>query len=675
MNRSFVLRGQIRLICASFALAVSSIEMAHADEDSLTEVVVTAAFNKNPLESAQPAIVVSGDDLTRKIAGSLGQTLSNELGVSSSYFGPTASRPIIRGLGGYRVQTLQDGLATLDVSSLSDDHAVTVDPAIAEQLEVIKGPATLLYGSGASGGLINVVTRRVPTYNSKNNLQGMGEVRGSTVDDGRAAALEINAGSENFAIHGDYAKSKSSAIDIPSSTMSNRLRDELIANGEAPEPFEGTIPNAFSDSQGGAIGAAWLTGNETSGGMLGGSASRYETQYGIPSEETAFIDMKQDRYEAKTAWKFNGTWLRSIELSGAYNDYTHTEFEAPGEPGTIFDQQAYEVRLAIDHKHSDNWRGSFGAQLNNIDFVAEGDEAFVPPSITKSFGAFALEEFDVNQWTLNIGARFERQSIDVPADLESFSENAASFAAGAVWKLSAQDVLALNVTHSSRHPQATELYANGPHIASGRFEIGDSTLDIEKANTLDVSLRRNSDDLSWLLSVFYNDYSNFIYADPTGNIVDELIEVQYRQAGAKLYGYEAELWTPLCTTCGGRWRLRLMSDAVRGELKGGQPLPQIPPLRFGAGIHFDQAQWHASFDAIRHQAQNRVATNELPTDGFTQVQMDVSYTLIHNKTEWLFFVRGTNLLDKEARQHASALKDLVPLPGRSVNAGIHVNFN
>jgi iron complex outermembrane receptor protein len=649
----------------------SNISAALADETLLKEIVVTASQGKNPMDVAQPTAVLSGDDLSRQLAGSLGETLSSQMGVNSSYFGPTASRPVIRGLGGYRVQTLLDGIASLDVGSLSDDHAVTVDPSLAEQLEILKGPATLLYGSGASGGLINVVTNRIPSRAPAGKVSGLGELRGDTAADERAGVFALNVGDEHFALHGDYFKSQSEAIDIPGATISNRLADELIAAGEPVDTHVGQIPNAFSDAQGGALGASWL-GEQ---GMIGASVSRYENTYGIPSEEEAFIDMQQDRYDAKAEWRSNSGWLRSISLTGAYNDYTHTEFEAPGVPGTVFNQDAYEVRAAADHVHNDSWRGTFGAQLTNLDFVAQGEEAFVPASVTKSLGVFFLEEVDLKQWTLNAGARFEKQTIDAVTDLPQFDDTAFSFAAGAVLDLSSEDTLAINLTHTDRHPQATELFANGPHIAAQRFEIGDSALDTEVANTVDISLRRDSDGISWLFNVFYNDYDNFIFADPTGNITDGLNEVQYAQSPVTLYGYEAEIWMPVATGSSyGTWRVRLMSDYVRGERAGGEPLPQMPPLRLGAGVHFDQAAWHAEVEAIHNAEQDRLASNELATDSFVMLNADISYRLESANTNWLLYLRGTNLLDEEARQSTSSLKDVVPLPGRSLHAGVRVTF-
>ncbi|HTE41190.1 MAG TPA: TonB-dependent receptor [Steroidobacteraceae bacterium] len=642
---------------------------AMTDEAILKEVIVTASLGRNPLDVAQPTTVLSGDDLSRQLTGSLGETLSRQLGISSSYFGPAASRPVIRGLGGYRVQTLQDGLATLDVGSLSDDHATTIDPALSEQLEILKGPSTLLYGSGASGGLVNVVTRRIPARNP-GELQGLAELRAGSAADELAGAASLSAPVGQAVVHAEGFKSQSRSIDIPASTMSKRLRDARLSAGEDTESSEGVIPNAFSDSHGGALGVAWLADL----GSLGGASSRYETTYGIPSEATAFIAMRQDRYETRVEWRPT-SWPRSVQFSGAYSDYTHTEYEAPGEPGTVFTQQAYELRLAADHRQGERVRGTFGTQVTHIDFVAAGDEAFVPPSVTTNIGIFILEETAIGGWTFSLGARGERQAIDADlAGVPQTGDTSANAAAGAIYKWTDTGTFALNITHTARHPQVTELYANGPHIAAQRFELGDATLDTETANTIDLSIRRDSDTWSWLLSAFYNDYRNFIFADPTGNTIEDLAEVQYRQAPATLFGYEAELWAPLYRSDSGlAIRLRVMSDYVRGTREGGQPLPQIPPLRVGVGLHIDWIDWHAEIDAIRGNTQNRTAINELATDDYVMLNADASYSF-NAGGRWLLFLRGTNLLDDDARQHASALKDVVPLPGRSISAGARIEF-
>ena len=652
----------------------------HAQESKVEQVVVTAtALRENPLDVAQPTAVIAGDELRRQIAGSLGETLSAELGVSSTYFGPTASRPVIRGLGGYRVQTLQDGLASLDVSGLSQDHAVTLESVVSQQIEIIKGPAALLYGSGAAGGLVNVVSNRVPMTLPDKPLSGAVELRGDSASSERTGALSLDGGFGSLALHADYFDRETDNVEIPGFTQSNALRRELVATGEAPDAVRGEIPNTASDSHGGAFGASWI-GDALRGGL---SYSRYDSMYGIPGEEAAFIDMQQDRYDGKLQWDLGTGPFKAGHLSGSYNDYTHTEFEAPGEPGTTFNQQAYDTRLTADHKFAGGWRGTTGLQYTNIDFEALGDEAFVPASTTRALSVFAFEERHFDAWTIEFGGRAEQQQVDVqPATgLSDYDRTAVSLSAGTIWKFDDDDALALNVTRTQRNPQATELYANPdvPHVAAQRFETGDENLDKETAITTDVTLRHNGDGMRWLVSAYYNDYRNFIYENPTGIFRDggegEDFQVfEYLQGGAKFHGFEAEVNFPLLTAGDRQLELRLASDYVRGKLDNGSNLPQIPPLRFGAGLHYDAGQWHLGTQAFYYDQQDKVAENELPSDSYTLVDADASYRLPLANTSVFLFVKGSNLLDEDARQHASPLKDIVPLAGRSYHFGARAEF-
>jgi iron complex outermembrane recepter protein len=659
----------------SLRLAVAAMLVSQAvlaQESKPEEVIVTStALRESPLEVAQPTEVIAGDELRRQIASSIGETLAKELGVSSTYFGPTASRPVIRGLGGNRVQMLQDGLESLDVSSLSPDHAVTLESVVSQQVEIIKGPAALLYGSGAAGGLVNVVTNRVPVESADEPISGAVELRGDTASDERTGAATLNGGNGPFAFHIDYFDRQTDDVEIPDFAQSDVLRRALIEAGEEPDGVRGHIPNTASDTKGGAVGAS-LIGEAARGGL---SWSRYETNYGIVGEEEAFIDMKQDRYDAKAELDFDGP-IEAVHFDGSYNDYTHTEFEGPREPGTTFNQDAYELRVTADHKFGDGWRGTFGAQYVDIDFEALGDEAFVPRSKTKATSLFAFEERHFDRWTIELGARAEQQKIDPDAasGLPDFDETAISLSAGTVWKFAEDRAFAVNVTRTQRNPQAAELYANGPHVADQRFIIGNPSLDQETAITADVSLRRSGEGVQWTLNAYYNDYSDYIFESPTGEIEDEFPVFVVSQSGAKLRGFEAEVGFPLIQDGDQHLELRLSSDYVRGELDDGGDLPQMPPLRFGAGLHYDLDQFHVGLQGYYYDKQDKIAQNELPTDGFTMVDADASYRLPVGSSSVLVFLKATNLLDEDARQHASALKDIAPLPGRSFHIGARAEF-
>jgi iron complex outermembrane recepter protein len=656
-------------VAVAAALVPAFVSVSSAQETRVEEVVVTStALRENPLEVAQPTQVVSGDELRRQVAASLGETLGGELGVSSTYFGPSASQPVIRGLGGYRVQILQDGAAALDVSSLSQDHAVSIESVVAQQIEIIKGPAALLYGSGAAGGLVNVVTTRIPSKLPE-TFGGALELRADSAMKEKTGAASLDGGFGSVAIHADYFDRETNDVEISDFAQSSILRREL---GEEASEVRGTLPNSASDSRGGALGTS-VVGDA---GFAGLAWNRYESVYGIPAEETAFIDMQQDRIDAKGEWRAGGSWLDVLHASGAHSDYTHTEFEAPGEPGTTFEQDAYELRIAADH-HWGEWRGTLGAQYVDTDFAAIGDEAFVPPSLTRATSGFAFEERHFDRWTLELGARAERQTIDPLSDLPDYADTAINASAGVVLKLQEDRALAINVTRTERHPQAAELYADGPHIAAGRIELGDASLDKETALTADVSLRATGT-VEWTISAFYNDYADYIYSSPTGGFEageepgDELPIYQYLQGGAKLYGYEAEVIFPLLKAHD--LELRLSSDYVRGKLDNGENLPQIPPLRVGLGLHYELAAWHAGIEVFRNLDQDDVITNELPTQAYTLVDIDASYRLPLGKKSALLFVRGTNLLDEDARLATSPLKDIAPLPGRSVHIGIRAEL-
>jgi iron complex outermembrane receptor protein len=664
------MRSSHPLRAAIAALLVS--QSGIAQESKTEEVIVTStALRESPLEVAQPTAVIAGDALRRQIATSIGETLAKELGVSSTYFGPTASRPIIRGLGGNRVQMLQDNLESLDVSSLSPDHAVTLESVVSQQVEIIKGPAALLYGSGAAGGLVNVVTNRIPMAAASQPLAGSVELRGDSAAEERTGALSVDGGSGILAFHVDYFDRETDEVDIPDFAQSDVLRRALIEAGEEPDGIRDHLPNSASETRGGAAGAS-LIGEATRGGL---SWSRYETTYGIVGEEQAFIDMKQDRYDAKAQVDFDGS-IQTLHLSGSYNDYTHTEFEAPGEPGTVFEQDAYELRATADHTFGDGWRGTVGAQYVDVDFAALGDEAYVPRSQTKSTSVFAFEERHFERWTIELGARAEQQKIDPDpaADLPAFDDTAISVSAGTVWKFAEDRAFAVNVTRTQRNPQAAELYADGPHVADQRFIIGDPDLEQETAVTADVSLRRSGEGIQWTLSAYYNDYSDYIFERPTGEIEDEFPVFVVTQDGAKLHGFEAEISFPLLQQGEQHLQLRLASDYVRGELDGGGDLPQMPPLRFGAGLHYDLDRFHIGLQGYYYDNQDKIADNELPTESFTLVDADASCRFPVGSSSVLLFLRASNLLDEDARQHASALKDVAPLPGRSFHIGARAEF-
>lgn len=663
--------------------SLSAVPAVLAQHTGLEEVVVTAnPLRSTALELAQSAIVLAGDDLARSVGSSLGESLAAQPGVTASYFGPKASRPIIRGLSGERVLMLIDGVSALDVSNLSPDHSVSVEPLLADQIEILKGPTTLLYGSGAVGGVVNTVDGRIPVRTDRGPLEGGLELRADTAAGERSVAGRLDGALGSFAWHLDGYSRDTDDIEIPGLDWSKALIAEETAEGEPIEATRGRVPNTDSESEGLTAGIAWI-GQRS---LVGFSWGRAETNYGLPgpgehahggeeeapgdAEEAVRIDQTADRYDFKAERRELGGLIDSVALRAAYTEYRHEELEGR-EVGTRFGQTGLDTRLHVGHRAVAGWAGTLGLQYTDLDLEAVGAEAYIPPSQTTGLAAFLVEQQRFGDWTVDFGARVERQEIEVASTAPDYDGTAFSAAAGLLWDLSPELALALHLTRSERHPQAAELYSDGPHLAVRRYEIGDRNLGTESANTVDLGLRRTGD-VSWRASVFYSDFRDYIFPLATGAEQDGLPEFVYRQRDAAFYGAEGEIELPV-------WRGRDRSvdahvgaDYVRGRLDGGGNLPQMPPLRVTAALEYDAGPLHSVLGVAWYDEQDRLADNELPTDSYTLVDFEVSYRWERWRPGVLLFLKASNLLDEEARRHSSPLKDYVPLPGRSLLLGVRL---
>ena len=661
------------LLIPSLAIASAALPtVSRADDEPLDEVVVTAtALHKSALEVAQPTSVLTGDALIRNRGTSVGEALAATPGVSATYFGPQASRPVIRGQSGERVQVSEDGAESLDVAALSADHAVTIDPLLADRVEVLRGPATLLYGNGAAGGLVNVLVHRVPEQ-AFDGMKGAAEVRGNSALEERAGAVRVDGGIDGWSFHGDAYARETGDVEVADYSLSRAVRESGEFTPEEIEASRGSIAGSDSSLRGGALGFSKVG----DAGFAGLAISRFETEYGIPGPEAGVsIDMKQTRLDFNSDWQIGNALIADAHLRASFNRYEHAELEPDGEVGTQFDQDGLSLRLAVDTAELAGWRGSWGLQYRDVDFVAQGEEAFVPASVTRNLGLFAYEERAFGPVTLEFGGRLEQQRIssDESADYESAR---ASFAGGLVWKFAADWSTALNATSTTRHPTSTELFANGPHVAVQRFEIGDASLRPERATTLDLSLRHAGENWSLNLTAWRSDYTDYIYGWLNGDVEDDLPVAVYLQDDATFTGFEAEVTLPELQLGPGKLATRLLADSVRAELDTGGDLPQIPPLRVGAELRYSLASWSAGLNAHRFSKQSRVAGSELPTDGYTLLGADASWRvqLASDDRELLVYLRGENLLDEDARRHTSPLKEFAPLPGRSVGAGVRLEF-
>jgi iron complex outermembrane receptor protein len=368
--------------------------------------------------------------------------------------------------------------------------------------------------------------------------------------------------------------------------------------------------------------------------------------------------------------------LEAVNLRVGINDYEHVELEG-AEVGTRFLNDAYEGRLELLHAPLGMWTGAFGIQLGERRFEAIGDEAFVPPVDTSTYGVFIIEQLETETWRLALGARVESQEHEPSSGLPRVDNTAESYSVAAMRELGAGFALAVNVASAERLPVAEELYADGPHLASGVIEIGDPTLGVETSRHFDIGIRKTADELSWAITAFMTDYADFIFLDDTGVVdsIEGLPIFEFTQQDAKFTGVEAEIFTPIAQIGQGELDLRLFTDFVAGELDNGGNVPRIPPLRYGARLSYHSNWVVAGLEATRYAEQDEVAAFEEPTAGYTLVSADLNWDLAaRGEVELSFYVRGSNLLDEEARRHASLVKDLAPLPGRNFAVGIRATF-
>lgn len=657
----------------------------HETAKTLDAIEVTASPLRNAIDDlARPVSVLAGDELEARRAGTLGETLERQSGVQSSYFGAGVGRPIIRGQDGARVQVLSSGTSSLDVSTVSVDHAVTIEPFLADQIEVLKGPATLLYGSGAIGGAVNVVDGRIPTAPAGAAASGRAEIRHGSAADENTGMARFDGDAGALTLHADVFRRDAGDYRIPGFAFSPELIAEELAEGEEIEEFaKGRLPNSSLETKGGGIGASWFG----DGAWFGASAGTYRSNYGIPpgahahheeegeheeeEEVVVRLDLRQDRFEFRGGLKDVGP-LQEINYRVTRSLYEHTEFEGD-EVGTVFENTGTEARVEVVQQEISGWRGAIGLQYGHRDFAAIGDEAFVPASISRDLGLFVVQERDFGDFKLELGARHDRVNInpDGGADVD---RKATSLALGGLWHVSETMHLSFNLDRAERAPTAEELFSLGPHIATGSFEIGDASLDTETSNSAEIGLHLHTGRFEAKVSVYQSRYGDFIYLQDTGAEEDELPVRAWVQGDATFTGWEAEGSVDLFENASGLWQLRLFADAVDARLDDGGRLPRIAPGRFGADLNWSTGPWRARLGAVRVADQDDVAELETPTDGYTLVDAGLAYHWDVRSAGWEAFFEGRNLTDRDARVHTSYLKDFSPLPGRNLAVGVRVRF-
>jgi iron complex outermembrane recepter protein len=653
------------------------------------EIVVTASPElRSTYEIAQPTSVLSGEDLQRQIQPTLGETLSREPGVNSTFFGQGASRPVIRGLGGDRIRVLESGLGAGDASTTSPDHAVSVDPSSAERIEVLRGPATLLYGSSAVGGVVNVIDDRIPESLPETKVGGTVDLRGGSVADERGGVASLTGALGRIAWHVDSMRRETDDYEIPGFAESRALREAEEGEGHEGEEEEeafGVLPNSATETDSGSVGLSWIGDH----GFLGVSVQDFDTLYGIPGghhhhegeegeEEVApvRVDLTQQRYDLRGGISRPFGLFRGANLRFGTTDYEHRELEG-AEIGTIFRNDSWEGRLELLQRQLGALSGSFGLQALSRDFEAIGEEAFVPPTRTDSWAAFTFQEIVRDDWRFQLGARFETQ--DVTAETagtgdRSFDGLSGSF--GIVRLFGEEDYsLGLSIARSTKLPNAEELFSNGPHIATNAFEIGDPDLEEETSLGADLTLRKVSGRLTGEVTLFANRFDDFIFEQSTDEEEDGLPVFRYVQRDAEFRGAELTGVYQLYHGEPDHVDVEFGADFVRAELRDtGEPLPRIPPRRYRLGFHYRGERLSGIVEGLRVEEQDRVASFERPTEGYTLLNASVGYRFFTSRAVYDVLLRGTNLTDEEARNHVSFLKDLVPMPGRDVSLSLRLTF-
>lgn len=665
MNHTLV-RG---LAALSFLLPTA----AFAQDAEEAEIVVTAPLEGSRIESLQGAEVLNRDDIVAQLNGGLGDTLDATPGISTTFFGAGASRPIIRGLGEDRVRVLQNGIGAIDASTASPDHAVTSDGLDAERIEVLRGSAALAYGGNAIGGVVNVIDQSIPTRDI-DGVEGDLVAAYSTVDEGLQGAANVGFGA------GD-------------------LSFRLSASARETDPYETPVGDALNQwvslrsfGAGASLVRDW--------GFAGVAIKNTRDEYGLlpedPSAQGGHIELEQTRIETRGDFRIDVGPFDRLDYGLQHSDYEHTEFEGDGAAGTVFTSEGFEGRLEAHHD-GDQLDGAIGLQFSDVDFAAEGDEAFITATNTQDVGVFAVERYDLGGWGLEGGVRFERREIDNETfgarDFDNVSASAGVFMRPAQnWFLGA------TVARTERAPTAIELFSDGPHLATANYEVGDADLDQETALSLEASLRYDSGPVRFEFNLYRIGFEDYIALVERGDVFwfDELSDTSgfapdasdpgipgtadilpvfaFTQQDATFVGGEIFVSAQLFEANGITYSADAAYDLVRAEFDGGGYPPRIPPAAFTLGVEAESDHWTGRLEMVDTARQNRLAAFETPTGGYIFVNAGLTFRPAGEASDWSLRLDARNLTDEEGRVHSSFLKDEIALPGRNLRFTVLTSF-
>ncbi len=675
-------------------------------------IVVTAAVGLEQLDILAGTSVIEGEELQRNLAGQIGDVLTQVPGVSATSFAPGASRPILRGFGGERVRVLVDGVGTIDVSNTSADHATTIDLLTVERIEVLRGPAVLLYGSQAIGGAVNVIDKRIPLRQLEEPLHvdAIGAVDSAFDLRQGGASIDLPLGTRAV-FHADGAYSRTNDVETPGFVLSGDLRADVLADAEEEEEeghldeaeelreladARGMLPNSATETWSANAGAAFFAGESS----LGASIGWYDTAYGVPTrpgaghahgeeeegeeheeeehsdehgDEPVSIGLRQFRADMRGRLALGDGVFSALNTRFGYSDYTHTEFEGE-EVGTVFDTKGFEARAVLEQNRRGGWGGSSGLQYYFRDFDAFGAEAYVPPNETAQLAVFTLQEIGLDPFQIELAGRYE--STDIRSQVAGFERSfeTVSGAVGLAFETTGGLRFGINGSRAERAPSAEELLSDGPHIATQAFEIGDRNLAVESAWGLEGFARGTLGAGTMSLAVFKNWFDNYIYLSDTGAEEDGLPVFVYLQDDATYFGFEGEISYPLVRSDAFTLLADVRGDYVRATLADGTPLPRIPPLRLLGALEAQTGPFDARAEVQWFARQDRVAPFETPTDSFTFVNASLAWKPLRGDGSVTVLAQVNNVFDVEGRRHASFTKDFVPLAGRNFKLSVRASF-
>ena len=651
-----------------------------AAKDSNEAIVITGKRRRDDVLG--DVSVLSGDALTRDVRPTIGETLIKQPGVNAAGSGPNVAKPVLRGLSGDRIRILTDGIGSLDVSSSSSDHAVAINPLTAQSIEILHGPAALVFGSSAIGGVINVIDARIPRRVPEAPIGAQGLVGYGSAANERVVSGAINVPiTAHIVAHADASWTKNDDLETGGYLLARPLRRQAAASADPDirglADLRGRLPNSDGRTFEVAGALAYVDG----GLNIGASVSRHTAYYGVPirfsldpeiGSEATHIDVHQTRYDARAEIPLRG-FFRQVRVRGGYSDYRHAEIARDGTIGSMIFSTGGEARVDLEQSDKPSgWGGASGIQTLDVKQHIAGDEQFLPPTHVQSFGIFTVQHLERGPFRVEAGVRFERNLLDATAselvgnpDLKRrFST--LSLSAGGRYDLSSQWSVGLNLARSQRAPSAEELFANGPHGGNASFQIGNPDLSTEKSIGFEATVKHSSRNLSLNATLYSSRFSNFLFEAPTGATRDNLPVYQTRQGKATYSGFELEADAKLGQWGGIEWGVEGIADATRATVKGFGPAPLIPPLRLLGAVTAKRGPVDGRIELEHDWAHRRTAPIEHGTAGFTLVNASVNWTPFEARPELRLGLAANNLFDVEARRSTSLLKDYAPVGGRDV---------